>query len=531
MSSIVIDDPIQEGLEAAAVVVAPDEAGVGAEEPSNALVGWRNRMSRRRSYWPLAAVLVVQGVASLRLQNSAFQDEALYLWAGRLELRGALHGTPVFGEFVKYFSGAPGVYPVLGSVVDHWFGLAGARLLSLAFMMLATTCLFAMTRQLFGERPATLAAVAFGLSAPVLFIGHLATFDAMCLALLAVASWASVRASRSGRWPTAALVGALLLVAALTKYAGALFIPTVLAILGLETNREKGMRRAVSQVLVALGAAAAVAALVAARFGTRFLHGMSQTTTARKVFVSTGAWTLIGKFLLIGGVVAVLAVVGLFVVPRGRRALAVVLAGSTFLAPAYHVRTGELVSFHKHIGFGLFFAAPLAGLALARLVTERRGHFRGSRFAAAVALGVVAIAVALTQSSKLYHDWANSDQLVTALRAVAHPSSGRILAEEAEVPRYRLQGLVADWQWTDLNWFELDAGGRHLSGADAYRAAIDAHYFDVVVLRYGANAAMAHVIADEIERVGHYELVAQPPGSNGSQYSVYRSTAPATSTP
>jgi hypothetical protein len=47
--------------------------------------------------WPLVAVLVVQAGLSLRLvwSNTAFEDEALYLWAGHLEWAHWLHGTPI----------------------------------------------------------------------------------------------------------------------------------------------------------------------------------------------------------------------------------------------------------------------------------------------------------------------------------------------------------------------------------------------------------------------------------------------------
>ncbi len=57
--------------------------------------------------WPLALVLVVQAAGSLRLlrADTAFQDEALYLWAGHMEWSHWLHGTtmPLFPTF---FSGA-----------------------------------------------------------------------------------------------------------------------------------------------------------------------------------------------------------------------------------------------------------------------------------------------------------------------------------------------------------------------------------------------------------------------------------------
>ena len=53
-----------------------------------------------------------------------------------------------------------------------------------------------------------------------------------------------------------------------------------------------------------------------------------------------------------------------------RAALGVVLTGTALLAPAYQAHLHTDVSFLKHIGFGLFFAAPMAGFGLARLMGD-----------------------------------------------------------------------------------------------------------------------------------------------------------------
>ena len=72
--------------------------------------------------WPLLAllaVLAVQAVLSLRLvrADTAFQDEAAYLWAGHLQWAHWLHGTPL-PPFPAYFSGAPVIYPPLAALAD-----------------------------------------------------------------------------------------------------------------------------------------------------------------------------------------------------------------------------------------------------------------------------------------------------------------------------------------------------------------------------------------------------------------------------
>ena len=81
--------------------------------------------------WPLLAVLATQSILTLRLvrADTAFQDEALYLWAGHLEWANVLHGTPL-PQFPAFFSGAPVIYPLLGALADSIGGLTGARVLS-----------------------------------------------------------------------------------------------------------------------------------------------------------------------------------------------------------------------------------------------------------------------------------------------------------------------------------------------------------------------------------------------------------------
>src|SRR5437764_9201996 len=84
--------------------------------------------------WPLLAVLAAQTLLSLRLvrADTAFQDEATYLWAGHLQWAHWLHGAPV-PPFPAYFSGAPVIYPPLAAVADNLGGLTGARVMSLVF--------------------------------------------------------------------------------------------------------------------------------------------------------------------------------------------------------------------------------------------------------------------------------------------------------------------------------------------------------------------------------------------------------------
>lgn len=120
-------------------------------------MGWASDTGRRRrlvSQALLLVILLVQAALSLRLANAAFEDEALYVYAGHVEIGHLFYGQIEYGGFGSYFSGAPTLYPVLAAAVDSLFGLAGVRAMSLLFMLVATACLYGLTRRLFNERAA-----------------------------------------------------------------------------------------------------------------------------------------------------------------------------------------------------------------------------------------------------------------------------------------------------------------------------------------------------------------------------------------
>ena len=152
------------------------------------------------SGWPLLPVLIVQALLTLRLvrADTAYQDEALYLWAGHLQWANWLHGTAI-PPFAYYFSGAPVIYPPLGALADHAGGLAGARVLSLVFMLGATTLLWSAARRRYGRRAAFFAAALFAVLGPTLHLGAFATYKALSLFLVALAAWCVLRAGDRGR--------------------------------------------------------------------------------------------------------------------------------------------------------------------------------------------------------------------------------------------------------------------------------------------------------------------------------------------
>ena len=325
---------------------------------------------------PLLAVLVVQALLSVRLlgADTAFMDEAAYLWAGHLEWAHWLHGAAI-PSFSSYFSGAPVLYPPLGALADSVGGLAGARLLSLAFMLSTTVLLWSVTSRLFGRQAGFFAAALFAVAGPSLHLGAFAVYDAMSLFLLALAAWLVVGAAEqqeaTGRMAAAGVVVAL---ANATAYSTALFDPVVVALAlltALPSGRRIAARRCASLVTV-LVALLLVGILLG---GSTYWHGISQTTLTRaggaasplQVLTDAWSWT---------GVIIILALCGVIASWTSRRNpartwLLAVLTAAALLGPLEQAHLHTLASLNKHVGLGAWFAAIAAGYAV-RQVHHRR---------------------------------------------------------------------------------------------------------------------------------------------------------------
>jgi 4-amino-4-deoxy-L-arabinose transferase-like glycosyltransferase len=482
---------------------------------------------------PLLLVLVLQSVFTLRLSNTAFQDEALYLYAGHREIASLLHGTPTYDNYASYFSGAPLLYPVLAAAVDGVFGLQGARLLSTLFLLGTTWLLHGMTRRLFGGPAALAAAALFALSAPTLFVGHLATYDAPALFLLALAAWIVVRTAPL-HWSMVGLAAPVLTLAGATKYAALLFAPSIV-VLGMladpllhpTSRRAWRFARPMLRSLLVVAMTIALSLVLLRLAGPSFTAGLRATTTARHVGTDSTAIVL-AKSATWGGPLFLVALGGALLLMFTRRStsptwlrilLASLLTLTALLAPAYQVHLHTLVSLHKHIDFGLFFAAPLAGLAVARLLGA--GLRNMHRLAAALGVCLLVAGSGLASSSALYREWPNASAMIGVLRSQVRPVTGRYLVEESEVPRYYLASLAEPYQWTGTYFFSY----KGQVGEAAYRAAIADRFFDVVVFRYGPTASLDHAVDADLVAERGYELIARVPYTSGfgaGTYSIWR---------
>jgi 4-amino-4-deoxy-L-arabinose transferase-like glycosyltransferase len=484
---------------------------------------------------PLLAVLALQAVLALRLHNTAFEDEALYLYAGHHEIAWLLHHSSTFDNYSTYFSGAPFLYPVLGAAADGVFGLEGARLLSLLFMLGATCCVWGVTRRLYGRPAAACAAALFAVAAPTLFLSRLATYDPMSLFLLSLSLWIVVATARRMA-PLVLLAVPPAVLAVGTKYAGLLFVPTIVLV-AVFAGRYGGRTRGTGEArlrgwIAAIGRgllfALAFAGLVYAwlkLLGPSYVAGITSTTTNR----ASGGDSL--SYILklaaeLGAGVALLALIGIWVDARlakdnganrgevlTRVLLSLALAGTALLAPAYQVHLHTATSLQKHVGFGLLFASPVAGVALAALLHV--GARDPRRLFAGLIISLALTWAAMAQSSQLYDGWPDSGQMVADLKTQVRPVTDRILAEEDEVPRYYLSDLTEPYQWySTFSFTYTTKKGQVLTGVQAYQQAISDQYFALVVLRFGPTAGLDNEIDGPLMAQKGYKLIAKVPDSD-----------------
>ncbi len=468
--------------------------------------GGRGRAILRSAWLWLPLILTGQAALSFRpgLNETAFDDEGLYVYMGHRMIEHLLHGAYLQESPGSYFSGAPGIYPVLAAMADSVGGLAGARALSLAFAMLATVATFGIGNQLFGRSAGLLGALAFVLCGSVIFQSHLASFDSMTMALVAVAGWLAVTSAQRSALIWAPAVGGLLALAALTKYAGAVYAPMVLALAvtaGWERYRWLVVRRAV----FGLASAVAIFFFIIQLWGRDLLYGIVQTTSDRSIIRAAPPELLFGQVLDWVGPWLVLAILGALFRLRRDWACVAVLLTAAIIGPLQQIRIGEAVSLSKHVAFGMVFAAPLVGDLFARLLRRNWALAAAPVTAAFLALGFSGVHF----SGLFLTGWVDDRPLVPVISATAAASPGRpILAEQPSALRYAMRKEIAPRQWHDTYAFSF--GG--LKGPEAYSAAIRAHYFGVISLGVTTDNG-SHVMGEltSPDRDRYYHIVNKVP--------------------
>lgn len=494
---------------------AEQSADPGRQEGSN--------RSRRVAWLLLSLILVTQCAISLWLMhtNGMFEDEGTYAYDGHQLWQSWFDGVPNTVDYSRILSGVPAFYPVIAAGLDSLGKLLAIRLFSCAMMLSATVSLFFFTRRLYSTRSALIAAGLFALLQPTTYMGAFGTYDAMALALLAVAAVCALKAAYS-RWAWLLVLGTIVfcLLADAAKYASLLWNPPIFAVLLFAAAPQVGWRRAVTRTLIA---AVGLGALIAAGLyigGADLRAGIAFTTTQRAAG-TTPASQIYSDTMLRLGIVLVAALIGLafaafsptsggkYRVPGTLLAGSLLIAG--LLAPINQARIDTLVAFPKHLGFGAWFTAALAGFGIAAFFAQARSR--------KVANSVTALAVAASgaygtqQAHMLFQTWGNAVPAVDAMRPYIAKGKARYLAEDSPVEQYYLRNVTNQNQWYNTWGFSFQDPHTHvtLSGTPAYVDAIKHEYFKVVELLGVGSEPADQAMAAQLAKTKDYVLVAKLP--------------------
>jgi 4-amino-4-deoxy-L-arabinose transferase-like glycosyltransferase len=404
---------------------ASSTAQAGRSPKRAAFTGDEHKVSRvlrdARTYLVLTWLYTIVAWSLPYYVHPPHTDEALYIDSGHRIIEQFLHGGIVASDFGRFFSGAPRLFPVVAALADSVAGVQGARIISLVAILTATFAVFALTHDLFGELAAPFAAFVFASCGSVIYVSHMAVYDASALAFVALAAWVAVRAAIRGSlsWQSGAIVAVLLVLGFYTKYALIAYAPLVLALpiaIAWPTMRWDVVRRV---GLVAVGATSLLA-VTWLLFAQSMWHGLLHTTLSRSVAHPVGRTALLGEALTWVGSILLLALIGGIFRWRKQWPVVVILWAGSVLAIVSQVAAAEHISLPKHLAFGVFFAAPLAGALLAAIARRRSWLLRGL-------VGLIVIGLSwsgLVIARQFLTDWSDDTALITIVRTVAkaHPN-------------------------------------------------------------------------------------------------------------
>jgi Dolichyl-phosphate-mannose-protein mannosyltransferase len=479
-------------------------------------------VSDRRG-WPhlgLVGVLALQSLISLSLtwSNSAFGDEANYLWVGHLELAHWFGGAPT--AHFDVLSGAPLIYPPLGALASAFGGLTGARVLSLVLMLGATVLLYSVASRLFGRRAALASSALWAVSVSSLKLGAFATFDPLAVFFMCLSAWLIVQAAFRRRAAELAILAALaMLLADLTAYSYAIYdLPIVAFAISVWWLR-LGSRRTVTLTVWFLGSAAALGFVVPTLMGlwagivavtvTRTGGGISAAEHQGYLLPAQLAWEW-------SGLVAVLGLAGACTAVAGRAdkrvvALLSVLSASAFLVPVYqlHLQTGWALD--KHLACGIWLAAMPAGYVVAR-VARIPSAARGTLALAATAALAFPTVTGWMSAYSDYQTWPNATQLIATVKPlVAAPHTGGLFTGSTDnwIFDYYTGADVHGPQWGEGPQIHLNPTNLPYTGWPSYfQDQLKAKKYSLVALQFPVDTTQFSVAAGSASLPSRTQLLA-----------------------
>jgi len=423
--------------------------------------------------------------------NTAFADEADYLWVGRLMIAHWLHGKSWPASYGhRVLSGSPVIYPPLGAIVSNLAGLAGARILSVAFMLGATILLYFTASSLFGRIVGIIATALWATTEPV-FRLTFATYDPMSVFLVAFAAWLAVEAGWRRRAGPFIASAATLALANATAYSSMVIDPVMLAFAFLVLLPRIGSRRA-AKWTASFGAAwLALFCVLISVSGT--WAGIAFTILTRNVKDHQPPSAILGAIAVYSAFMIITALAGAVIgikAEQWRRPLLVVIGASALLVPAAQMYFQTAWALDKHLALDMWFASMAAGYGcfMAGRWVMRRVRARPGIIASAGAIALLGVLAADWQLASLaLHKWPDTTSFITALRPLTARTSGPVFASaEQRVGEYYTQ-LGSKWWLWQTKGLSLDPARIPRSGWNEYYAdQVAAGRYSLIALFYAA---------------------------------------------
>ena len=437
---------------------------------------------QRRRCWrflhPLTAICAVQALLSLTLvwSNTAFADEAYYLWAGHLEIAHWLHGTSVPQTMLDgNLSGSPLIYPPIGAIADGIGGLAAARILSLIFMVGATILLYLTASRLFGNVAAIAASALWIASEPVIRLAF-ATYDPLSVFLTALSAWLILQAGyrRHRAWHVTAAAASLALANAVA-YSGVVIDPVLIMFAFLVWLPRMQSRRALG--CTAWFTAGWAVFFVLVMSVSRSWAGIIFTVLNRSIADNQSSILIISDVWRYGGLLMATAIVGAIAAIAGEKwpfaLLIVLLACATFVVPAAQVHDTTAVSMDKHLAYGLWLGAMAAGYGFSRLTGALFTNRRSLIALCCVIALIYPVADGWEKAWGVYHSWPNATSFIHAFRPIAALSKGPLLVPAAQGH----EDHIAEYYFPQgENWARWDNPGLELDPANVQQSSLKSYY-------------------------------------------------------
>ena len=403
--------------------------------------GWQPASHSRWRFWPVVAICAVQAALSLSLvwSNTAYIDEADYLWIGRLEIAHWLHGTSWPSVYAyRTLTGSPVLYPPLGGLANSIGGLVGARILSLALMLIATVLLYLTASKLIGRTGALFAAALWALSEPAMRLAF-ATGDPFSVFLTTLSAWLIVQAGyRYRRGELVAAAALTLALANVTAYSGIFIDPVVIAFAFLVWRTRMPVQQSLSCTAWLAGGWVFTFGLLMT--ASHSWPGLSSTLFARSTVGYQGISPILGEIWIYSALIIGLALIGAIAALRFKtRNNAALLGGlifAAFIVMQLYDRNPWTIDLH--LAYGIWFAAVLAGYACDKFIQWLPGS--GQQLAVLCCAVALAYPAATSWQSAWgrYHAWPNAGAFISEFKYLVARTKGPIYvpAREANIAEY-----------------------------------------------------------------------------------------------